>query len=121
MPPQTPAVSAPKQTVTEVDLEAVIALPAEEEKTATPQQEPPYETAHEPEPVLMEVLAVPEVQPTPETERALDPAPVQAITNPQPGDMVYVSGFGWLKCQGPGEATYAEDMYENGNKIGIMG
>lgn len=75
VPPQTPAVSAPKQTVTEVDLEAVIALPAEEEKSATPQQEPPYETTHEPEPVPMEVPAVPEVQPTPETEPAPDPAP----------------------------------------------
>lgn len=32
--------------------------------------------------------------------------------------MVYVPGFGWLKSQGP---NHAEDMYENGNKIGIMG
>ena len=35
--------------------------------------------------------------------------------------MVYVPGFGWIESQGPNQATYAEDMYENGNKIGIMG
>lgn len=34
---------------------------------------------------------------------------------------VYVPGFGWIESQGPNHAEYAEDMYENGNKIGIMG
>ena len=34
--------------------------------------------------------------------------------------MVYVEGFGWIESQGPNHAEYAEDMYENGNKIGIM-
>ena len=37
------------------------------------------------------------------------------------GDMVYVEGFGWIESQGPNHVEYAEDMYENGNKIGIMG
>ena len=36
-------------------------------------------------------------------------------------DMVYVPGFGWIESQGPNHVEYAEDMYENGNKIGIMG
>ena len=36
-------------------------------------------------------------------------------------DMVYVLGFGWIESQGPNQVEYAEDMYENGNKIGIMG
>lgn len=36
------------------------------------------------------------------------------------GDMVYVSGFGWLESQGPNHCDYTEDMYENGNKIGRM-
>ena len=35
--------------------------------------------------------------------------------------MVYVEGFGWIESQGPNHVEYAEDMYENGNKIGIMG
>ncbi len=43
-------------------------------------------------------------------------SPIAALRN-----MVYVPGFGWIEGQGPNQATYAEDMYENGNKIGIMG
>ena len=35
--------------------------------------------------------------------------------------MVYVPGFGWIESQGPNHVEYAEDMYENSNKIGIMG
>ena len=35
--------------------------------------------------------------------------------------MVYVPGFGWIQSEGPNHVEYAEDMYENGNKIGTMG
>ena len=49
------------------------------------------------------------------------PASAQAITDLQPGDMVYVEGFGWLEYQGPNHCEYGADIYENGNKIGIMG
>lgn len=34
--------------------------------------------------------------------------------------MVYVEGFGWITDEGEGSGIYADDMYENGNKIGIM-
>lgn len=35
--------------------------------------------------------------------------------------MIYVDGFGWIPNEGGGgQGIYAEDMYENGNKIGIM-
>lgn len=60
-----------------------------------------------------------------------EPAPVhptQSESAPEPiandnelADMVYVPGFGWIESQGPNHVEYAEDMYENGNKIGIMG
>lgn len=62
-----------------------------------------------------------------------DPAPVQSAqpepkSAPEPiandnelTDMVYVPGFGWIQSEGPNHVEYAEDMYENGNKIGIMG
>ena len=45
--------------------------------------------------------------------------------DPQAGEtkdgMMYVPGFGWMKDNGGvGEGTYAEDMYENGNKVGDM-
>ena len=44
---------------------------------------------------------------------------------PKTGDikdgMMYVEGFGWVPYEGGGgEGIYADDMYENGNKIGIM-
>ena len=44
---------------------------------------------------------------------------------PQAGDtsggQIYIPGFGWVENHGGGgSGTVAEDMYENGNKIGIM-
>ena len=34
---------------------------------------------------------------------------------------IYILGFGWVDYEGGGtEGIYAEDMYENGNKIGTM-
>lgn len=43
---------------------------------------------------------------------------------PQGGDKkngkIYVPGFGWIDDIGEGEGNKADDMYENGNKIGNM-
>ena len=34
---------------------------------------------------------------------------------------IYILGFGWVDYNGGGtEGIYADDMYENGNKIGSM-
>lgn len=46
-------------------------------------------------------------------------------TAPKDGDrkdgMIYIEGFGWIVDEGGGgSGIVAEDMYENGNKIGIM-
>ena len=122
-PPHTPAVSAPEPIVAEVKLETEIDLPTEKEKAATLQ----------PEPAPTEIPAAPEVKAAPEpglvAEATYEPVPeqtteqptTQETIEPQSGDMVYVEGFGWLESQGPNHVEYAEDMYENGNKIGIMG
>ena len=40
---------------------------------------------------------------------------------PAQDGMIYVPGFGYLQSEGPGEWSVSENMYENGNKIGIMG
>jgi len=100
-------------------------LPAEKEKAATPQPEPPHETTNESEPAPVEASAAPDTRPTSAPEPAPEPIPalaqVQAVTGPQSGDMVYVEGFGWLEYQGPNHCEYGADIYENGNKIGIMG
>ena len=73
----------------------------------------------------MEASAAPNARPTAELEHAPEPtpapAPAQVVTDLQPGDMVYVEGFGWLEYQEPNHCEYGADIYENGNKIGIMG
>lgn len=121
MPTPAPAVTAPEPPATGVKLEAEIDLPAEKEKDETPQPEPPHEPIKEPEPEPVEAPAVPEVQPMPEPKPAHEHTPAQTVADLQPGDMVYVEGFGWLEYQGPNHCEYGADIYENGNKIGIMG
>ena len=63
-----------------------------------------------------EVPVPPEQNATPQQEPEPAPTPDSVSDN-----MVYVPGFGWIESQGPNHMEYAEDMYENGNKIGIMG
>ena len=67
-----------------------------------------------PAPVEHDAVATPEIQ-----------EPAQAPEEPQAGDtqngQIYIPGFGWVEDHGGGSSgTVAEDMYENGNKIGIM-
>ena len=52
---------------------------------------------------------------------APEPTPPQPPKELQPGDEVYIPGFGWVPYEGPNHREYAADMYENGNKIGSMG
>ncbi len=123
-PFQVTVVSAPEPTVEDAASEAEIIPPAEKEKVELPQTEP-IKVIPEEKPVPEEVPIIAEVQPTPAPAPAptstLMPAPSQTLTDPKPGDMVYVPGFGWLECQGPGEVIHDESIYENGNKIGFMG
>ena len=127
VPIQEATISAPEPTVENILAEAEIAPSKEEEKVEILQAEPLHEDIPESEPVPEEVPVVAEVLPEPEAEPAPmpEPAPVlvpsQTVADPQPGDMVYVPGFGWLECQDPGEVIHDESMYENGNKIGVMG
>lgn len=128
--PQTPAVSAPEATVVELETEAETALSSEKEKTAIPQPEQTQEAVTEPKSAPAETPAVqsaPEPEPVPEVSYGLAPEQVaephiaKTTIEPPSGDMVYVPGFGWIQSEGPNHVEYAEDMYENGNKIGIMG
>lgn len=82
--------------------------------TMVPPEEEKMESQHS-------ELVPEEAPPIPEPEFTQAPAPSQAVTDSQPNSTVYVPGFGWLESQGEGTVTYAEDMYENGNKVGIMG
>ena len=120
--PTTPAaVIATQPEVPEiVEMEEVI--PPEEEKAGAtlPELVEEADIVPEPSPAQMppssKVPVLPEQDVTAPQEPEPAPAPDSA-----PDNMVYVPDFGWIKGQGPNHAEYAEDMYENGNKIGIMG
>ena len=124
-PTITPAVRAPEATVAKLKTEAEPAPLTEKEETVDPQTKDFQEVHPEPEPESIEISVAPEAQPTPEpeaiSEESPKPAEEQTTDIPQSGDMVYVPGFGWIESQGPGHVDYAEDVYESGNKIGIMG
>ena len=121
-PPTPPAVIAAQPEVPEMPEIEEIIMP-EEEKSDVTQPEPVKEaaTALGSSPIQAppsgEVQASPEQNATPPQET--EPAP--ASPDSAPDNMVYVPGFGWIESQGPNHVEYAEDMYENGNKIGIMG
>ena len=133
IPNETTIVSTPKATVEELKTEIEITPPAEKEKAAILQPEQVEPASPEPEPAPTETPPTPEVRPKPKqepvTESAHEPDPeqtaeslaAQTTIEPPSGDMVYVEGFGWIESQGPNHVEYAEDMYENSNKIGIMG
>ncbi|RGE65333.1 DUF6550 family protein [Anaerotruncus colihominis] len=115
----TPAVIAPQAPLPE-PTEPAMPLTTETEEADGTIAEPVLEEAGEhpsspdPEPTTEN-----QAEPAPQTPTPLEPE-IEAIGD-NSADMVYVPGFGWIESQGPNQATYAEDMYENGNKIGIMG
>lgn len=130
-PSETTAVTTPRPTLPEAE-KPVLPVVTEKKESEMPEAE------SDPEVTAEEMSA-----PTPEIEKQFEaeqksappmqtePAPVhptQSESAPEPivndnelADMVYVPGFGWMRSEGPNHVEYAEDMYENGNKIGIMG
>ena len=133
VPAQTPTVYAAEAAVAELKTEVETPPLAETEKEEVSLTEAPTGIPAEPEPMPTEVPAAPQAQPTPSPEMTSEPTPdpapeptpeppaAQTTVESQSGDMVYVPGFGWIENQGPNHVDYAADMYENGNKIGIMG
>ena len=56
---------------------------------------------------------------TPEQTTVTTPSePASGSTNES--GQVYVPGFGYINSSGEGTVSQAEDMYENGNKVGTM-
>ena len=126
-PTQTTAVNTPEVPVVPPEEKAKALPHTEKENTEPPKLELPKEAGPEPGLTPADTAIVPEVevQPIPEPkttpEPTQDPAPAQTAIDPQPSNMVYVEGFGWLESQGEGMVIYDDMMYENGNKVGIMG
>ena len=124
----TAAVSAPLADVPEPEpspTPTTITVPAQEQPEPLPVEVIiPTASDRKPEPVAtvkqMPEPTIPEQEREPELKIMQELAEPEASTE-QRGDMVYVPGFGWLESQGLNHVEYAEDMYENGNKIGIMG
>ena len=118
------AVSAKKATVVEIETEENSASLAEMENEV-PQQEASQEERPEPETEPIETPADSELQLSAEQMPAKNSVPEQTLSQPskelQPGDKVYVAGFGWVEYEGPNHCEDGTDIYENGNKIGIMG
>ena len=59
------------------------------------------------------------------TDTGVSASPESEISEPQAGDtsngQIYSPGFGWVEDEGGGvNSVPVDDMYENGNKIGIM-
>ena len=119
--PTPAAVIATQPEVPEIPKTEEVLSPEEEKTNAIlPELVEVADIAPEPSPAQMppssKVPVLPEQDVTPPQEPEPTPAP-----DSEPDNMVYVPDFGWRKGQGPNHAEYAEDMYENGNKIGIMG
>ena len=130
---ETAAVTTPRPTLPEAE-KPVLPVVTEKQESGIPEAESAPEVATEelsiPAPEI-EDEPVAEQKSAPPTQT--DSIPVQP-TQPEPksapepiandnelADMVYVPGFGWIQSEGPNHVEYAEDMYENGNKIGTMG
>lgn len=111
-----PADTRPAQTdQTEQSIQPEVTKPAEPEETVktNPTQKPDGTKVDTPPTPVDHDTYIPPAEPT--------PAPDQ----PQGGEtngngQVYVPGFGWIDNIGDGQGTTADDMYENGNKIGSM-
>ena len=122
VPAAETTVSAKKATVAEIEEPAAL---AEKENGTIPQQEAPQEEQPEPEIGPIETPADSELPPsaeqTPAKNSAPEPTPPQPPKELQPGGKVYVAGFGWVEYEGPNHCEDGADIYENGNKIGIIG
>ena len=134
-PSATAAVTTPQPTLPETEGRVLPAI-VEKQESGIPEAESAPEVAAEELPI-----PAPEIEDEPEAEQK-SALPIQTdfvpvyptqsdlgpLQEPEPmgdknglADIVYVPGFGWIESQGANHVEYAEDMYENGNKIGIMG
>jgi hypothetical protein len=101
-------------TGTEQTIQGNVEKPKEptKEQLTDPTQKPNGEKVE----TIPEPIAHDKVEKPTETPKSND--------EPQGGDTnngkIYVPGFGWIDDVGEGQGTTAEDMYENGNKIGNM-
>ncbi len=112
------------QVVQEIQTEATKPAEPPREKTTNPNKKPNGETVADSEPVKHEEVVVPTEAPRVEEVPETKTAESAQSSEPQGGETgaggIYVPGFGWVEETAAAYGVTAEDMYENGNKIGIM-
>ena len=110
-----PVDTRPAQTdQTEQSIQPEVTKPAE------PSQEVKKDATQKPDGTKVETPPVPVVH-----EEVVQPTETESAPNqPQGGDVqdgkTYLPGFGYIENSGSNQENYAEDMFENGNKIGNM-
>ena len=114
-PNETTAVTTPQPTLQEPE-ELILSAIIERQESEMSEDEPETEQKSAP-PMQTDSAPVEPTQSEPEPLPKSEPM----VNDNELVDMVYVPGFGWIQSEGPNHVEYAEDMYENGNKIGIMG
>lgn len=110
-----PVDTRPAQTnQTEQSIQPEVTKPAE------PSQEVKKDATQKPDGTKVETPPAPVSH-----EEVVQPTEMESAPNqPQGGDVqdgkTYLPGFGYIENSGSNQENYAEDMYENGNKIGNM-
>lgn len=116
----------PQAEQMEQKIQTEVTKPAEPsmDQKINPKQKPNGETVVETEPVNHEDVvastAAPVVEEVQETEAAESSSSNETQGGETSAGGIYVPGFGWVEGAGDSYGVTAEDIYENGNKIGIM-
>lgn len=110
-----PVDTRPAQTdQTEQSIQPEVTKPAE------PSEEVKKDATQKPDGTKVETPPAPVAH-----EEVVQPTETESAPNqPQGGDVqdgkTYLPGFGYIENSGSNQENYAEDMFENGNKIGNM-
>ena len=123
VPAAETAVSAKEATVVEITEKNSVSLT--EMENEVPQQETSQEERPEPETESIEMPVDSELPSSMGQTPTKNSVPEQTLPQPpkelQPGDKVYVAGLGWVEYEGANHCEDGTGIYENGNKIGVMG
>lgn len=111
-----PVDSRPAQTdQTEQSIQPEVTKPAEPEEAVK------TDPTMKPDGTKVETPAATEDYERVNTPSEAEPIPEQPRAGDTENGKIYIPGFGWVENNGGGgSGTTAEDMYENGNKIGVM-
>ncbi|RPF47833.1 hypothetical protein EDD70_0633 [Hydrogenoanaerobacterium saccharovorans] len=111
---ETPSLASDEPQQISTQIEEIIEPPTEE--SSTPQPTENIEPTNTPTTPIQ--AATKPTTPTPKEP----PTPKMGDTRIVDGQkQSYFLGFGWIDDMGENECIFVEDMFENGNKIGIMG